>query len=207
MAENSNPWANRRPPETDANNEPQVQADQELHLDDIEETLDEDIDALEEAESISPNDKDFTKEATELQKKLKEMQDHLLRAKAETENVRRRSTEDVRRARESATASLVQQLLPVYDSLEQALQSNQNTDELTKGVELTLKLLTETLTRSGLKILDPTGEKFNPEHHEAMCTQPSEEHEPGIVINVLQKGFLLRERIVRPARVIVSAEG
>ena len=133
-----------------------------------------------------------------------------VRAAAELENVRKRAARDVENARRYALENFARDLLAVLDSLEMGLDAARNSDgeaeALQEGGEATLKLLTRTLERFGVEVLDPTGEPFDPEFHEAMTMQPSEDAEPGTVLTVVQKGYTLNGRLLRPARVVVAAE-
>ncbi|MFV0665874.1 nucleotide exchange factor GrpE [Denitromonas sp.] len=137
--------------------------------------------------------------------KASEHHDAWLRAKAETENVRRRAQEDIAKASKFAAEKFAQAMLPVKDSLEAALNAENSTIEnLRSGVELTLKQLTSAFEGAGLAVIDPMGEKFDPNLHQAISAQP-DDGEPNRVINVLQRGYSLHERVIRPALVIVSA--
>ena len=133
-----------------------------------------------------------------------------LRARAEMENARRRAEKDVEQAKRQGLEKLASELLPVKDSMEMGLaaaqESNADVAKLTEGSELTLKMLTQAMDKFEITEVDPMGQKFDPERHEAMATQPSAEHEPNTVIHVVQKGYLLGERLLRPAMVIVSKE-
>lgn len=141
--------------------------------------------------------------AAELQ--ASEHHDAWLRAKAETENVRRRAQEDIAKAGKFAAEKFARALLPVKDSLEAALAAENSTVEnLRDGVELTLKQLSSAFEGAGLVTLDPLGEKFDPNVHEAITTQAAD-GEPNRVLTVLQRGYTLHGRVVRPALVIVSA--
>ena len=148
-----------------------------------------------------PNLKDALR-AAELQ--ASEHHDAWLRAKAETENVRRRAQEDIAKAGKFAAEKFARALLPVKDSLEAALAAENSTVEnLRDGVELTLKQLSGAFDGAGLETIDPLGEKFDPNLHEAITTQPHD-GEPNRVLTVLQRGYTLHGRVIRPALVIVS---
>lgn len=140
--------------------------------------------------------------------KVKEAQDNVLRARAEGENVRRRSEVEIDKARKFALNKFTEELLPVIDNLERAIEMADKNDEALKsmieGVELTLKTMTATVEKFGLKQHNPVGEAFNPEFHQAMSIQESAEHEPNTVMLVMQKGYELNGRIIRPAMVMVS---
>lgn len=144
----------------------------------------------------------------ELQAKADENWDSYLRAAAETENVRKRARRDVENAHKFALENFSRELLAVKDSLEMGIQAadKADADALLAGKEATLKLLATTLERFGVEEHDPAGEPFDPEFHEAMTMQPSEDLEPGSVLTVIQKGYSLNGRLLRPAMVVVVAE-
>ncbi len=153
-----------------------------------------------------PQDTAVEAELSEAQAKVAEYHDQLLRAKAEMENVRRRATEDVAKARKFAVESFAESLIPVRDSLEAALaQENQTLEVLTEGVETTLRQLNSAFERHKLVEIAPeVGEKFDPHAHQAISAIPSE-HPKDTVAQVLQKGYALSDRVLRPALVMVSA--
>ncbi|BAN56562.1 MULTISPECIES: nucleotide exchange factor GrpE [Pseudomonas] len=144
----------------------------------------------------------------ELEEQLAAAKDQALRAVADVQNVRRRAEQDVEKAHKFALEKFSNDLLPVIDSLELALAHSSDEDEQVKaireGVKLTLKMFQDTLKRYNLEVVDPHGEPFNPEHHQAMAMQESAEVEPNSVLNVFQKGYLLNGRLLRPAMVVVS---
>ncbi len=146
----------------------------------------------------------------EAQKKVDEQFDQLLRTKAEVENLRRRHERELENAHKFALDRFVQDLFPVVDSMELGLaaSSDEGVDvaRLREGGELTLKQLLGVLDKFGITPLDPLKEKFNPERHQAMTTQESSEVEPNTVLAVIQKGYLLNDRLVRPALVMVSRQ-
>jgi molecular chaperone GrpE len=136
--------------------------------------------------------------------KAAEHHDAWLRAKAESENIRRRAQEDVAKAGKFAVEKFAAELLAVKDSLEAALANeNQGADALKSGVELTLKQLSAAFAKSSLAEINPLDEKFDPHRHQAI-SQIEADGEPNRVINVLQKGYALHERVIRPALVVVS---
>ena len=131
-----------------------------------------------------------------------------LRATAELENLRKRAARDVENARKFGIEQFASELLGVIDSLEMGLEaaSNATVESLLEGKQATLKLLRAALAKSGIESIDPEGEPFDPQLHEAMTMQPSETAEPGSVLAVIQKGYQLNGRLLRPARVIVASE-
>ena len=139
---------------------------------------------------------------------MEALKDQLLRTVAESENIRRRASRDVENAHKYANEKLLEDLLPVLDSLEKALELPNQSDDakaVLEGIEISLRIFRETLERGGVLVVDPLGEPFDPSRHEALAMVPNEEVEPNSVIEVVQKGYLLNERVVRAARVIVSA--
>jgi molecular chaperone GrpE len=136
--------------------------------------------------------------------KAEEHHDAWLRAKAETENIRRRAQDDIAKAGKFAAEKFAGELLAVKDSLEAALATQeQDAAALRSGVELTLRQLIAAFEKSNVKELNPLDEKFDPHQHQAI-SQIEAEGEPNRVVNVLQKGYALHERILRPALVVVS---
>ncbi len=132
------------------------------------------------------------------------LQNEVLYARADTENLRRRSQEDVASAHKYAVSKLAGELLPVKDSLEMALADNSgNIDNLKMGVDMTLKQLVAAFDKVQLKEINPIGEKLDPHKHQAISMIEADA-EPNTVINVMQKGYLLAERVLRPAMVVVA---
>lgn len=137
-----------------------------------------------------------------------ELQDQALRVAAEMQNVRRRAERDVENAHKYALDKFGADLLPVVDSLERGLQaagSDESTQAVREGVELTLRILNDVLRKHGLEVVESIGQPFNPSLHEAMSMVPSPDHAPNTVMAVLQKGYTLNGRLVRPAMVVVAA--
>lgn len=151
---------------------------------------------------------DMAKKLAEAEEKAKENWELLVRAQAEMANMQKRAQRDVEHAHKYALEPFIKALIPVVDSLEQGLampaESSEHAKALHQGMELTLKMFLSTLARFNVEIVDPLNEPFDPVHHEAMIMQPSEDHAPGTVLTVVQKGYLLHGRLIRPARVIVS---
>ena len=137
-----------------------------------------------------------------------EHHDAWLRAKAETENVRRRAQEDVVKAHKFASEKFATDLLAVKDSLEAALANeNQTAQSLHAGVELTLRQLSAAFEKSNLSEINPVGEKFDPHRHQAISQLDAPEAQPNHVLSVLQKGYALHDRVIRPALVVVAKAG
>ena len=139
------------------------------------------------------------------QAELKHLREESLRERAELDNQRKRMARDVDMARKFANERLLGALLPVIDSLEAGLGVQADTAaHLREGMELTLKQLLKVAGDNGLVAVDPTGLPFNPEHHQAMSMVESATHAPGDVVQVYQKGWLLNDRLLRPALVVVA---
>lgn len=133
--------------------------------------------------------------------------DSALRAQAEMENLRKRTTRDIENAHKFALEKFINELLPILDSMTlgmNAAESAENVDELREGMDLTLKMFIGALDKFGVKEIDPQGEKFNPEQHEAISMQEIEGTESNTVVSVMQKGYELNGRLVRPAMVVVA---
>lgn len=142
-----------------------------------------------------------------LAQKLAERDQEILRLHAEMENLRKRVERDIENARKFALERFVEGLLPVIDSLEMGVQASENEnaslEKIREGNQMTLDLFLQTMEKFGVRPVHPIGERFNPDHHQAISVQPHEgpaDH----VVNVMQKGYLLRDRLVRPALVVVS---
>jgi molecular chaperone GrpE len=146
-----------------------------------------------------------------LQAKVQEFQEQVLRSQAEMQNVRRRAENDVEKAHKFAVEKFVKELLPVVDSLEKAVEStggHESSGDLVasirQGVELTLDMFLSGLKKFNVERLNPVGEPFDPQYHEAMSMVPAPNAEPNSVVAVMQKGYVLNGRVVRPAMVMVA---
>ena len=150
----------------------------------------------------------------ELQRRLEAARDEAetareqhLRAMAELENVRRRAARDVENAHKYGVERLAAEILAVRDTMEMGLQSASESgaeEAVVEGLKATLKLMDQCLAKFGITPVDPQEQSFDPEFHEAMAAQPSADHEAGTVLMVVQKGYRIHDRLLRPARVIVS---
>lgn len=143
--------------------------------------------------------------------KADEHWNQLLRVKADMENTRRRARQDVENAHKFSLEKIALELLPIKDSLEMGLaaadniaESSDATAQMKEGTALTLKMLSTALEKFGIEAVDPTGDTFDPDKHQAMSMQESAEHTPNTVMAVMQKGYQLNERLLRPAMVVVS---
>ena len=153
-----------------------------------------------------------TKDEPDLTEMLEEANDRILRMAAEMENYRKRSLKEKEDAIKYSNTKFARDIVTVADDLERALDSikdinldnNETTKTLSEGVQLTMRSLTQILERNGIERFDPTGEKFDPALHEAMFEVPDTEKESGIVVHLVEPGYRINQRILRPARVGVS---
>jgi molecular chaperone GrpE len=174
------------------------------------------IDETVESETAESTESEETENNTTLETQLADAKakaddnwDQLMRTRAEMENIRRRSERELANAHKYALEKFAVELLPVIDSMEMgvaaAMDENADVSKLREGTEMTLKMFEAAIEKFGIKSVHPHGEAFNPEHHQAMTMIDSPEHEPNTIIDVMQKGYLLNERLVRPAMVVVSS--
>jgi molecular chaperone GrpE len=181
-----------------------------------EEELDSDQPASEEAaaggaeEAAGHNPEELHALLTDARNKADDHWNQCLRLQADIENLRKRNERDLANAHKFALEKFANELLPVKDSLEMGLlAADDSTDvaKLKEGSELTLKLLASVLEKFNIKEINPLNESFNPEYHEAMSMQERDDVTPNTVVTVVQKGYLLNDRLIRPAMVIVSKGG
>jgi molecular chaperone GrpE len=188
-------------PEEEIDEQPVADEASEADIDSGEQVEDADADAEAEAEAE-------LSELDQAQAKANENWDRYLRTAAELENVRKRAARDVENAHRFALERFSKQLLAVRDSLEMGLAAadSASVESLLQGSEATLKILGTTMQQFGIEEVDPAGEPFDPEFHEAISMQPSDDVEPGSVVTVVQKGYSLNGRLLRPAMVIVASD-
>ena len=158
-------------------------------------------------DEVSEEGADLLQENERLKMEVRESVDKALRATAELENIRKRTSRDIENAHKYALERFVTELLPVLDSMElgiNASQSAEDIESLREGMDLTLKKLFDCLDKFGVKAIDPAGEKFDPDWHEAVSMQELEGSDSGQVVTVMQKGYELNGRLVRPAMVVVA---
>lgn len=208
MTEQNNKWQDLA--EKVSNSEEDGQVDVSVNQED-----DSEIEQEESSEPSGlehPNYQELEDKLTQAEQKAHENWEKATRALAELENVRRRAEREVANAHKFGVEKLINELLPVIDSLEQALnidaaEAQQAIASMKQGIELTLQLFLDVLAKFKVQQIDPVGETFNPECHEAISMQPDETAKPNTVLTVFQKGYLLDERVIRPARVIVAKRG
>ena len=163
----------------------------------------------ESSEDQAPSEGDAVESEDKLVAEVEKYKDIALRAEAEMQNLRRRAERDVQNAHKYGIERLLQNLLPVLDSLEKAVEvseaaASDDDDPQLEGIRLCSKLFVDVLTREGVEALDPLGEPFDPNLHEALSMIENPDLEPNSVMTVIQKGYRLNERLVRPAKVMVS---
>jgi molecular chaperone GrpE len=142
---------------------------------------------------------------SDAQKERDEYLELARRTKADFENFRKRAAADVQAAQARGKVAVAREVIDAVDNLERALEAADDGAALREGVEMVLSGLRETLKRHGIEVVDPKGEKFDPNQHEALSTMPVAGAESGTVVEVMQKGYRLEDQLVRPARVVVSA--
>ena len=167
--------------------------------------LDDQEVVVNEADSVGESTEELSLEDQLEQAKAKadENWDTVLRMKADLENQRRRNEKQVEDAHKYAVKKFIEELLPVADSMEMGLAAEGDVEQIKEGVALTKKVFDTAMGKFGLEAVEPLGDKFDPELHQAMAMQPSEEYEEGHVSAVMQKGYTLNGRLVRPAMVMV----
>lgn len=189
--------------------QPQHENEQEQELEQQEQVVEDAAEA--EALEISEEQQRIVELESALAKAeatIFEQRDGVLRAKADMENARRRAEGEVSKARKFALEKFAGELLPVADNLERALQmadtENESLKPMIDGVEITLKSFFGTIDKFGLKVIDPQGQIFNPEQHQAMSMQENADLPANTVMAVMQKGYEINGRLLRPAMVMVS---
>jgi molecular chaperone GrpE len=173
----------------------------------VEEILDE-ID--ETGESIEEIEAEIVEKQADLGKEIGVLKDEIIRMRAEADNVRKRNARELDNLRKFSLDKFAKALIPVADSMDKELEANakdgvqMTVEQMVEGTIMTQKVLLKVLNDNGVEVINPEGEKFNPEFHEAMTQIPNPELEPNTIVDVFQKGYLLNGRLVRPAMVVVS---
>jgi molecular chaperone GrpE len=171
----------------------------------VQEKLEDAHAGEEKLESPEKNADSLEAQLEDAQAKASENWENYLRAKAEMDNLRRRNAKDVESAHKYGIEKFVNALLPVMDSMDLGLAAEDaSAESLREGMELTMKMLEKMMENLGIEEINPLNEKFNADKHQAMTMQPNADVEPNTVIAVMQKGYLLNERLIRPAMVMVS---
>ena len=190
--------------ETDDNQEQELERQEK-----IDDEFDVEV-AAENSENMESKEVDvefLQGQLEKLQEQSKVSLDKVVRAQAEMENLRKRAARDVENAHKYALEKFTNELLPIMDSLELGLSASvkaKNLDDLRKGMELTLEMFNTVMEKFGITMIEPKGEKFNPELHDAVSMQETDDSNSGIIIEVMQKGYTLNGRLIRPAMVVVA---
>ncbi|HEA15330.1 MAG: nucleotide exchange factor GrpE [Pseudoalteromonas prydzensis] len=190
--------------------------EQEVELNEELEQMQAEVEAAVEAadahegEEISPEAEIamLYAELEEAKQTIASQKDGVVRAAADVDNMRRRAAQDVEKAHKFALEKFANELLPVIDNLERAIEfsdkENETLKPLLEGIDMTVKSFNDAVAKFGVEIVNPQGEQFNPEFHQAMSIQPSNDVTPNTVLAVMQKGYTLNGRLLRPAMVMVS---
>ena len=190
--------------ETDDNQEQELERQEK-----IDDEFDAEV-AAENSENMESKEVDvefLQRQLEKLQEQSKVSLDKVVRAQAEMENLRKRAARDVENAHKYALEKFTNELLPIMDSLELGLSASvkaKNLDDLCKGMELTLEMFNTVMEKFGITMIEPKGEKFDPELHDAVSMQETDDSNSGIIIEVMQKGYTLNGRLIRPAMVVVA---
>jgi molecular chaperone GrpE len=167
----------------------------------------QEAEAIHEEQAAETEEVSVLSELDELRKQSEENYQRYVRAQADFDNFRRRAKQEMEDFAKYASLKLIEQLLPVVDNFERALSSSKETkdfDALIKGLDMTYRQLDQLLVQEGLQPIEAIGQPFNPEFHQAIMQVESEEHGEGIILEELQKGYILKDKVVRPAMVKVS---
>ena len=189
--------------------EKSVEESKSESVDDHSITDDPSIELIDSEESSEKSEEEIAVDSlSKLEVQLEEMRDQVLRHQAEVQNVKRRAEQDVEKARKYALERFCNELLPIVDSLEMAILSaspdQEDSESILKGVKLTLKMFVDTLAKFNLEQIDPQGEPFDPKLHQAVSMVENKEVEANTVLSVMQRGYVLSGRLIRPAMVVVS---
>lgn len=187
---------------------PKKEVENEVEMDQaVEEILDEIDDTEEKIEEIEA---EIVEKQGDLNKEIGVLKDEIMRMRAEADNVRKRNVRELDNLRKFSLDKFAKALIPVADSMDKELEANakdgvqMSVEQMVEGTIMTQKVLLKVLADNGVEVINPEGEKFNPEFHEAMTQIPNPELEPNTIVDVFQKGYILNGRLVRPAMVVVS---
>jgi len=180
----------------------------ELELDKNEEVLEKDDSQIDSSSDVVMDETEVVSELDTLKTKLEETEDRMLRLQAELANIQKRNTKERQDAAKYRSQSLAQDLLPVLDSMERAMEIEVDDEKalnLKKGIEMVLTLFNDAFAKEGIEVLNPIDEPFNPNFHQSIQVMPAAEGQaPDTVVAVVQKGYTLKDRVLRPAMVVVT---
>jgi len=181
-------------------------------LDQVVEEVLEETDAIDESPELAEVESldNYSEKLETLAHEVSRLKDEIIRLHAEADNVKKRNARDFDNLRKFAIDKFAKSLIPVADSMDKELEAvakdgiDMTVEKMVEGTILTQNVLLKVLTDNGIEVLNPEGEKFNPEFHEAMTQVPNPQLEPNTIVDVFQKGYLLNGRLIRPAMVVVS---
>lgn len=180
----------------------------ELELDKNKEVLEKDDSQVDSSSDVATEETEVISELDTLKTKLEETEDRMLRLQAELANIQKRNTKERQDAAKYRSQSLAQDLLPVLDSMERAMEIEVDDEKalnLKKGIEMVLTLFNDAFAKEGIEVLNPIDEPFNPNFHQSIQVMPAAEGQaPDTVVAVVQKGYTLKDRVLRPAMVVVT---
>jgi molecular chaperone GrpE len=191
-----------------SSDQPQINENEELAVGKLDSEAAETSDEAGVNPEVEAGDESIEQQLEAAQATIKEYWEQILRLKAEIDNNRKRSTRDVENAHKFALRNFAESLLPILDSMEMggkaATAENASLESIVEGTELTMSMFIQVLEKHGLRQIDPVGEPFDPEQHQAISMVEDKKAESNTVVSVMQKGFLLNDRLVRPAMVVVA---
>ncbi|MFK8011727.1 MAG: nucleotide exchange factor GrpE [Marinicellaceae bacterium] len=183
----------------------------EIEIEEVDQVVEENSEAI---DDVAEESESSTVEINDKQRVLSEevvrLKDEIIRLHAEADNVKKRNARELDNLRKFALDKFAKSLLPVADSMDKELEANEKdgiqltVEQMVEGTILTQNVLLKVLKDNGVEVINPDGEKFNPEFHEAMTQVPNPDLEPNTIVDVFQKGYLLNGRLIRPAMVVVS---
>jgi len=183
----------------------------EIENEDLDQKVEEVLDEIEETEEkIEDIEAEIEEKQKDLNSEISKLKDEIIRLHAEADNVKKRNARDMDNLRKFALDKFAKSLLPVADSMDKELEAvakegiEMTVEQMVEGTILTQNVLLKVLTDNGIEVINPEGEKFNPEFHEAMTQVPNPDLDPNTIVDVFQKGYLLNGRLIRPAMVVVS---
>ncbi len=186
----------------------------EVEIENTEENLnmEESLDQVEQAEDVNEAaaESEILDEEIERDNEISELKEEIMRMRAESENIRKRNARELENLRKYSLDKFTKALLPVADSMDKELEANASqsvqmtVEQMIEGTKMTQNVLNKVLIEHGMEIINPEGEKFNPEYHEAMTQIPHPDLAPNTIVDVFQKGYILNGRLIRPAMVVVS---
>lgn len=195
---------NEETPKKEAEKEVEIENKDEQVVDDILDEIDETEEKIEEIES------EIIDKQHDLATEIRNLKEEIMRMRAEADNVRKRHARDLEKLRKFSIDKFTKALIPVADSMDKELEAcakedvKMTVEQMVEGTIMTQKVLLKVLSDNGVEVIDPKGEKFNPEFHEAMAQAVNPDLEPNTVVDVFQKGYILNGRLIRPAMVVVS---